>query len=148
MEAAARVREVDADRALLACETPAAACTRCAGGGGCALRRLSAGRSALLEVPRRVPGGELLSVGTRVTVAVSEGALLRASARAYLPPLAGLLAGPALARGLVADAGGDGWMLLGAIAGLVAGWAVARTWLRRAPPAMAVRVAGGDALDG
>jgi positive regulator of sigma E activity len=143
MEAAARVREVDADRALLACEAPAAACGRCAGGGGCALRRLSGSRSTLLAVPRRVPGGELLSVGTRVTVAVSEGELLRASARAYLPPLAGLLAGPALARGIEA---GDAWTLLGAAAGLVAGWAMARTWLRRAPPAVSVRLTGDAAL--
>jgi positive regulator of sigma E activity len=143
MEAAARVCEVDADQALLACESPAVACSRCAGGGGCALRRLSGGRSALLAVPRRVPGGEPLSVGVRVTVAVSEGELLRAAGRAYLPPLAGLLAGPALARGLAT--GGDGWMLLGAVAGLALGWAVARTWLQRVPPAVAVRVAGDDA---
>jgi positive regulator of sigma E activity len=146
MKAPARVREVDADRALLACEAPAAAgCGRCAGGAVCALRQLSGGQSARLAVPSRTPGGELLSVGTRVTVAVGEWELLRASGRAYLPPLAGLLAGAALARGLVA--GGDGWQLLGAVAGLVAGWAVARTWLRRVPPAVAVEVAGGDAID-
>jgi len=144
MEAPALVREVDADRALLACEAPAAGCGACAGGGGCALRRLSGGGPALLAVPRRAPGGELLSIGTRVTVAVSEGELLRASGRAYLPPLAGLLGGPALARGLV---DGDGWLLLGAVAGLVAGWAVARTWLRQVPPAVTVEVAGGDACD-
>lgn len=146
MEALARVREVDAKRALLACEASAAGCGRCAGGGGCALRRLSAGRSALLAVPRLAPGGELLSVGSRVTVAVGEGELLRASGRAYLPPLAGLLAGPVLARELLA--GGDGWLLLGAVAGLVAGWAAARTWLRRVPPAVAVRLSGDDPRDG
>jgi len=144
MEAPALVREVDADRALLACEAPAAGCGACAGGGGCALRRLAGGGPALLAVPRRAPGGELLSIGTRVTVAVSEGELLRASGRAYLPPLAGLLAGPVLARALVD--GGDGWLLLGAVAGLVAGWAAARTWLRQVPPAVTVQVAGGDAL--
>ena len=145
MEAPALVREVDADRALLACEAPAAVCGACAGGGGCALRRLAGGGPALLAVPRRAPGGELLSIGTRVTVAVSEGELLRASVRAYLPPLAGLLAGPALARGLVD--GGDGWLLLGAVAGLAAGWAIARTWLRQVPPAVTVNLAGGDARD-
>jgi sigma-E factor negative regulatory protein RseC len=144
MEAPALVREVDADRALLACEAPAAGCGACARGGGCALRRLAGGGPTLLAVPRRAPGGELLSIGTRVTVAVSEGELLRASVRAYLPPLAGLLAGPALARGLV---DGDGWLLLGAVAGLVAGWAVARTWLRQMPPAVTVNLAGGDARD-
>ena len=144
MEAPALVREVDADRALLACEALAAGCVACAGGGGCALRRLAGGGPALLAVPRRAPGGELLSIGTRVTVSVSEGELLRASGRAYLPPLAGLLGGPALARGLV---DGDGWLLLGAVAGLVAGWAVARTWLRQVPPAVTVSVAGGDARD-
>ena len=144
MEAPALVREVDADRALLACEAPAAGCGACAGGGGCALRRLAGGGPALLAVPRLAPGGGLLSIGTRVTVSVSEGELLRASGRAYLPPLAGLLAGPALARGLV---DGDGWLLLGAVAGLVAGWAVARTWLRQVPPAVTVEVAGGDACD-
>ena len=144
MEAPALVREVDADRALLACEAPAAGCGACAGGGGCALRRLAGGGPALLAVPRLAPGGGLLSIGTRVTVSVSEGELLRASGRAYLPPLAGLLAGPALARGLV---DGDGWLLLGAVAGLVAGWTVARTWLRQVPPAVTVNVAGGDPRD-
>jgi len=145
VQTVARVREVDADRAYLACDAPVAGCGQCSG-GGCALRRLATRRAALLEVPRRAAGGELLAVGARVTVGVGEGELLRAAGRAYLPPLAGMLAGPAVAHGLAP--GDDPGMLLGAAAGLALGWLAARAWLRRVPPAVSVALTGAGGSHG
>ena len=130
MRTAARVHDVRAGRARLACEA-AAGCPTCRGGRGCALRLLSRPGEPLLEVPERRPDGGRLAPGEAVTIEVPEGELLRAAARAYLPPFAGLLAGPVLALTWVAD---DSTALLAAIGGLVAGWVVARGWLRRSPP--------------
>ena len=130
MRTAARVHDVRAGRAWLACEA-AAGCPSCSGGRGCALRWLSRPGEPLLEVPERRPDGGRLSPGEAVTIEVPEGELLRAAARAYLPPLAGLLAGPAVAVAWTAD---ELPALLAAVAGLAAGWTVARSWLRRSPP--------------
>jgi positive regulator of sigma E activity len=94
----------------------------------------------MLAVPLLAADGEPLAAGTRVTVTVRDWDLLRAAGRAYLPPLAGVLAGAALVQGLAP--GGEGWMPVGAAAGLLGGWAAAREWLRRVPPAVTVRVDG------
>jgi positive regulator of sigma E activity len=138
VKAAARVLEVNGSRARLECDSTTAACAACAGRGGCALQRLAGGRESRLEVPTRAVDGALLVAGSRVTVEVGEGELLGAATRAYLPPLAGVLAGPLLVR--VAADGGEGLALLGALAGLLLGWAVSRAWLRRSPPRVAVRL--------
>ena len=130
MRTAARVHDVRAGRAWLACET-AAGCPSCSGGRGCALRWLSRPGQPLLEVPERRPDGGRLAPGEAVTIEVPEGELLGAAARAYLPPLAGLLAGPLLA---VTWAAGELAVLAAAVAGLAAGWVLARGWLRRSPP--------------
>ena len=90
-------------------------------------------------MPAFADGGARLVPGVRVTVEVEDGVLLGAAARTYLPPLAGLLAGPLLA-GRVAG-GGELPLLLSALAGVLLGWAVARAWLRRSPPRIAVRPA-------
>jgi positive regulator of sigma E activity len=140
VDTTARVHQVGAERALLACESTEAACGRCAATAGCALRRLSAGPAGMLAVPLLAADGEPLAAGTRVTVTVRDWDLLRAAGRAYLPPLAGVLAGAALVQGLAP--GGEGWMPVGAAAGLLGGWAAAREWLRRVPPAVTVRVDG------
>jgi positive regulator of sigma E activity len=142
MQTAARVREVDSDRALLACDPDVAGCGRCGGVGRCNLMRLSGGRAASLEVPARAAGGQALEAGARVTVEVSDGELLRAAGRGYLPPLAGVLCGAALARSLAP--GHDVWTLIGAAGGLVLGWLAARAWLRHAPPAVSVRIQGAE----
>lgn len=130
MRTVARVQDVRAGRAWLACET-AAGCPSCSGGRGCALRWLSGPGEPLLEVPEQRPDGGRLAPGEAVAIEVPEGELLRAAARAYLPPFAGLLAGPLLAVAWTAD---DLAALLAAIAGLAAGWAAARGMLRRSPP--------------
>lgn len=138
MKAAARVLEVNGNRARLECDATMATCAACAGRGGCVLQRLAGDRESRLEVPTRAVDGALLVPGSRVTVEVGEGDLLGAATRAYLPPLAGLLAGPLLV-GVAAD-GGEALALLGALAGLLLGWAVSRAWLRRSPPRVAVRL--------
>ncbi len=138
MKAAARVREVNGNRARLECDSATFACAACADRGGCALKRLAGGHEPRLEVPARAIDGVLLVPGSRVTVEVDEGELLGAALRAYLPPLVGLLAGALLARAVAG--GGEGLVLFCAAAGLLLGWAVSRAWLRRSPPRVAVRL--------
>jgi positive regulator of sigma E activity len=90
-----------------------------------------------LEVPALAAGGARLVPGARVTVEVEDDELLGAAARTYLPPLVGLLAGPLLAHRVAG--GGELPLLLAALGGVLLGWAVARAWLRRSPPRIAVR---------
>ena len=139
MKAVARVLEVDGEWARLGCDVASASCPSCAATGGCTLQRLSGRRHSRLEVAALAADGIRLVPGARVTVEVEDGELLGAAARTYLPPLAGLLAGPLLA-GRAAE-GGELAVLLSALAGLMLGWAAARAWLRRTPPRIAVRSA-------
>jgi sigma-E factor negative regulatory protein RseC len=132
MRTTARVRDVRDGRAWLACETAASACDACHGGRGCALRWLARAEGAMLEVPAEAADGRRLATGDGILVEVSEGELLRAALLAYLPPLAGLLAGAGSAT--VLAPGGQATAVLASLAGLVAGWAVSRAWLRRSPP--------------
>ena len=67
-----------------------------------------------------------------MTLTVEDASLLSAALRLYLPPLAGLLAAPALLRLLTGDSGIAS--LLAAGAGLAAGLLVARRWTARVPP--------------
>ena len=96
------------------------------------LRRLARPGGPLLEVPARVGNGSPLRPGDDVVVDVADGELLAAAARAYVPPLTGLLAVPTVVA-VVAD-GGELQVLLAAATGLLAGWILARWWLRRSPP--------------
>ena len=139
MKAVARVLEVDGGRARLECDTASASCPACAARGGCTLQRLAGRRHPRLEVPAFAADGVRLVPGLRVTIEVDEGQLLGAAARTYLPPLAGLLAGPLLTVATVG--GGEGLALLSAVAGVLLGWAAARAWLRRSPPGIAVHAA-------
>lgn len=139
MKAVARVLEVDGERARLHCDAASASCPACAARGGCLLQRLAGRRHSRLEVPAFAADGVRLVPGLRVTVEVEDGELLGAAARTYLPPLAGLLAGPLLAG--APARGGELAVLLSALAGVLLGWALARVWLRRSPPRIAVRPA-------
>lgn len=131
MKAVARVRNVRGGRAILSCEDPPAACSACGGGRGCALRWLSS-TDGVLEVALPTAGDRPLAPGDGVVLEVAEGELLRAAALAYLPPLAGLLAGAVLARTVLP--GAEMAALALSVAGLAAGWALSRAWLRRRPP--------------
>jgi len=138
MRTTARVRDVRDGRAWLACEAAASTCHACSGGRGCALRWLARADGAVLEVPAEAADGRRLATGDGILLEVSDGELLRAAMLAYLPPLAGLLLGAGgatvLAPGMQATA------MLASLAGLVAGWAVSRAWLRRSPPRYRLQV--------
>jgi len=140
MRAAARVLDVRDDRARLACDEQPT-CHACRGGHGCALRWLGASGRAGLEVPSVDVDGTRLVAGQSVSVEVPDHELLGSAARVYLPPLAGLLVGPALVRW--SGSGGEVAALLAATVGVVLGWALARLWLRHSPPSVTVRHAWG-----
>jgi positive regulator of sigma E activity len=125
---AATVVEVRDGRAWLECHPAAGACGACAGGRGCNWQSSAGPRRLEVAVP---PDGRLAS-GDTVELEADEAALFVAALRLYLPPLTGLIAGPALLRGLGWDAGA--LPLLAAAAGLLAGGLVARSWTRRVPP--------------
>jgi len=139
MEARARVHAVHAGRVRLECESPAQACGACTGSRGCALRWLAGPANPNLEVAQPVADATPLHPGDGVIIEVDDGELLRAAAIAYMPPLAGLLAGPAAAAALTP--GSELAALAGAVVGLAAGWGASRAWLRRAPPRYRLRMA-------
>lgn len=124
------VTRVDAGRAFIECGVSGhPACSACASGRGCGWQRSNEPRR--LEIPAH-QGSRTLELGDRLEVQVDDARLLRAACRLYLPPLAGLLAGPALLRFV-------GWEqgvtpLLGAVLGLVAGGLVAWRWTRAGVP--------------
>ncbi len=133
MQAGATVIEIADGRARVACVRQAA-CGACR--GGCALRWIGGGRPTL-EVPL-APGVERsLQPGQSVILAVPDDELLRAAGRAYLPPLVAVLLGPFVVRLL---GGGEPAALAAAACGLLLGWLAARTWFRRVPPHLSVRL--------
>ncbi|MEY2920272.1 MAG: Positive regulator of sigma(E), RseC/MucC [Pseudomonadota bacterium] len=124
------VTRVDAGRARIECGiSDYPACGACASGRGCGWQRSNQPRR--LEIPSH-QGSRTLQPGDRLEVQVDDTRLLRAACRLYLPPLAGLLAGPALLRFA-------GWEqgitpLLAAVTGLAAGGLVAWRWTRAGVP--------------
>lgn len=133
MDARARVLRIQDGRATLACEEPAA-CSGCAPGRGCGLGWLGGNTQRQLVLPAARDGGAPLLPGDSVTLSVADGELLRSAARLYLPPIAGLLSGPLLARHALHA--GEGMAVLGAACGLLCGWLLARLWVRSTPPAV------------
>jgi positive regulator of sigma E activity len=125
---AGTVVEVRDGRAWVECRAEATSCGACAAGRGCSWRSPVGPRR--LEVAARLDGRGL-ETGEAVEVEVDEPALFAAALRLYLPPLAGLIAGPALLRGVGGDAAA--WPALAAVAGLALGCFVARRWTRSAP---------------
>lgn len=124
------VTGVEAGRAHVECGVSNhPACGTCATGRGCGWQRSNQPRRLEIDVHQ---GVRMLEPGDRLELQTDDARLLRAACRLYLPPLAGLLAGPALLR--VA-----GWEqgvtpLLGAVLGLVAGGLIARWWTRAGVP--------------
>jgi sigma-E factor negative regulatory protein RseC len=114
--------------AIVECATLPSGCSTCASGGGCRGFAATPG-SRTLSVP--LPAGESWRPGDLVELTVDETALLRGALRLYLPPLAGVLAGPAL---LHAWGGATGaWELAAGAVGLLAGLVAARLWTQRTP---------------
>jgi positive regulator of sigma E activity len=137
MRTVARVQDVRAGRARLACESAPTTCQACAGGRGCALRWLARPDGATLEVPEQRPDGTRLAPGDGVILEVDDQELLRAALLAYLPPLVGLLSGPVLATQLAAA--GEATAVAAAAVGLALGWGASRAWLHRSPPRYVLR---------
>jgi positive regulator of sigma E activity len=124
------VTRIQAGQAVVECATTAVgACASCSSGRGCGWQRTGLRRQLLLDLP---PGQPALQPGESVAIAVDDRQLLAAALRLYLPPLAGLLAGPALLRASGLEQGAA--PLLAAVLGLGLGAAVAWRWSRRPVP--------------
>jgi sigma-E factor negative regulatory protein RseC len=141
MKAHARVIAVDGDHVLLQASA-ATGCGACAMQRGCATSRL--GR--LLQphaATWRIANPLRAQVGDEVTLGLPDDALLAAAAMAYLPPLAGLVAGALIAAGLSTS---PSWPAAGALLGMAAGVALTRLLLRgrrtRYAPRMLARTPG------
>lgn len=124
------VTRVDAGRARVECdESSHPVCSACAAGRGCGWQRSNVARR--LDIDAR-QDGQTLQPGDRIELQIDDGRLLWAACRLYLPPLAGLLAGPALLRAA-------GWEqgftpLLAAMFGLLIGGLIAWRWSRAGVP--------------
>lgn len=126
---AGTVVEVRDGRAVVECAAQASSCGACASGRGCSWRRAAGTRR--LEVDAVRPDGTLRP-GEAVELAIDDGRLLAAAARLYLPPLAGVLLGPAALRFAGFEAGPA--PLVAAAVGLLAGMFLARHWTVRNAP--------------
>ena len=125
---AGTVIEVRGDRAWVECRSEPVSCGACATGRGCTWRAPATQRR--LAVPAEL-AGRPLQTGEVIELEADDTNLFQAALRLYLPPLVGLLAGPALVRWI-------GWEhgsipLVAAIAGLLLGCLVARAWTQAAP---------------
>lgn len=120
------VTRVDAGRARVECgESSQPACGACAAGRGCGWQRSNQPRH--LDIDAR-QGERTLEPGDRLELQIDDTHLLRAACRLYLPPLAGLLAGPAILRLVGLEQGLT--PLLAAVLGLLAGGLMAWRWTR------------------
>ena len=118
------------------------ACAACATGRGCGWQRPNRPRHIEIDTLRGA-ATTALAPGDTLELEVEEGRLLRAAGRLYLPPLAGVLLGPAVCRLLGLEHGL--WPLLGAGAGLALGMAVAWRWARADVPLRWQRLVGQSA---
>jgi positive regulator of sigma E activity len=122
------VAALDGQRIVVDCSAAqAAGCAACGAGRGCRAPWPSGGTASRLTVdlPRHAPAP---LPGATVALEASAAGLLRAAARLYLPPFVGLLLGPLLLRGVGVPDGAV--TLAAAVAGLSAGFAIARAWSR------------------
>lgn len=126
---AGTVVEIRDGRAVIECEALGSSCGACASGRSCSWRR-AAGPHRIEVDALRADG--TLQTGEAVELAIDDGRLLAAAARLYLPPLAGLLLGPAALRLAGLEAGPA--PLVAAAVGLVLGLTVARRWTGRGTP--------------
>ncbi len=118
------VAALDGEYALIRMDD--SGCGRCREPGGCGGSNAA---SFLCRAPRtfRVPNPEHRVIGERVRVRVAEGAIGHGALHAYASPLLALLIG-ALAGSTLADEAGA---IVGAVAGLLVGWAGLRRAQRR-----------------
>ena len=109
----------DGARAIV--EVAAAACPRCAAGKGCGAGVFAAGSSER-QVEAQIPRGLEVAVGDVVDLTLAPSNVLRAARIVYGYPMAGAIAGAALAWGLgFGDAAAAACALLGLFGGLAVG---------------------------
>lgn len=104
-------------------------CGHCSSEGGCGSGTLSklfcSNKPRIFKVLNQAQAG----VGDEVQVTLPDGVLLRGVMLMYLLPLALLLSGGIVGRGLADDAGlRDGYAVAGAVIGLLSGFMLAK-WL-------------------
>jgi positive regulator of sigma E activity len=140
MEVRARVLEIKGDSARLVCEEDGH-CGLCTSGRACGLRLFGASTVRTLEVSRQCGSAPPLQAGDPVLLTVADGALLRAAAASYLPPVAGMLVAAGLSR--MIDAG-EAAALVAALAGALLGVLLGRgAGFRRLKAVPVVRPATG-----
>ncbi len=146
IEQRARVVATEPGYALVEA-APSGGCSACGVQGGCGVSKLGKllpQRARLLRVANELAA----RAGDEVTLGVADDALLSSALAAYLPPLAGLLAGALIAAAL---GSGDLWPMLGAAGGLLPGLAASRALSRRrqarhAPRMVARRACAAQAV--
>ena len=113
-------------------------CGHCASGNGCGSGKLS--QLFCSSKPRSFKVGNAVSakVGDEVSVGLPDGVLLRNSLLMYVLPLTFMLAASVAAAAIFADAS-DSAALLGAAAGLLAGFLVVRQMTKRSGMQAVVR---------
>lgn len=112
-------------------------CGHCDSEKGCGSGKLS---QMFCSKPRqfKVKNAAQAAVGDEVQVSLADGVLLRSSVLMYVLPLALLLSGGMLGTHWASDAvSRDAYAALGALAGLVGGFVLAK-WLARRQQVMAV----------
>lgn len=110
-------------------------CGHCDSANGCASGKLS---RMFCAQPRRfrVQNSIQARVGDEVQVALQDGVLLRSASVLYMLPLALLMAGGFLGSSIATTAASrDAYAALGALLGLVLGFAAARLYSLRQPAA-------------
>lgn len=125
LEMRAIVTEVVNDEATV--QVLGGGCGHCSSEGGCGSGTLS--KLFCSTKPRRfaVRNQVGAKVGDEVQVSLPDGVLLRGAVKLYLLPLALLLAGGIAAGGFASDAASrDAYAVVGAMAGLLSGFAIAK----------------------
>jgi positive regulator of sigma E activity len=139
------VTRVEAGRAHVECGVSNHPdCGTCEAGRGCGWQRPNQPRRLEIDAQQ---GLRTLAPGDQLELQIDDARLLRAACRLYLPPLAGLLAGPTLLRVVGWEQGA--LPLLGALFGLLGGGLLAWRWTRAGVPVRWQWLgAGGATLSG
>lgn len=117
-ETVARICRIEGDLAFV--EAERLACARCQAGTGCGAGLLTGDRGpTTLSV--RIPPRSAYSPGDLVRIAISGPSLLRGMMLGYGLPLAGLIAGTAVAALMITGEGGEVAAVAAAFTGLAAG---------------------------
>jgi sigma-E factor negative regulatory protein RseC len=117
-------------------------CPRCAEGRGCGGGLLGGLLRDRLRLVRAVGDADGLAAGDRVVIGLAETSLVKAAATMYLVPLAGIVLGALLARGLAGT--GDAVAMTGGVLGFLVALALVRRYgaSRGSDPSFHPRILG------